>query len=125
MNRGGVHGNIYWDAPSTGEFHATTICVSTYGNGEAVAAFLIKSVEFPFGDWQENNIFFRKMKDNGEGANSSPDNYSQNAIMFFDWFNFYDTPEDFLADGFSCVDLFNNSNFGGWIEVAEGQIKVR
>lgn len=122
-NNGGIHGNIFWQSQSLGKIEGRSICVSTAANGEATIAFLIESVEFPTGPWQENNIAFMKFRDNGEGADSPPDNDSEFLLIYTNWFLFYDTPEDFLID-INCNTLFNDPSLGGWREL-DGQIQVQ
>jgi len=123
QNRGGVHGEIDIVHAVAGEIHGTTICVSTNGDGEAVAAYLIDSVEFPTGALQENFIMFQKYKDNGEGANNPLDQSGSLLLIYTNWFNTYPTADDFLVD-FSCLSHFNHSAFDIWVEPL-GQIQVR
>lgn len=125
QNNGGVHGDWFVDSSVYGELHARTLCVWTNENDEAVVAYLIESVENPSasGFFQVNNIVFVQYKDNGEGSNASLDADSNYVLVYTNWFVIYNTPEEFLADGFSCEEHYNDPRFEGYREVP-GQIQV-
>lgn len=122
-NNGGVHGELDIQRLDVGAVHATTICVTTIGD-EAVAFYLVDSVEFPASVWAENIILGIKYKDNGEGANTV-DEASYYILVYPNWFNTYATVEDFLAVT-NCNTEFENPDFTdtGYIN-ALGQIQVR
>lgn len=123
MNSSGIRGEMVVDHTLAGRIESETICVSNVDN-EAIFAVLLTSVETPVGALQENNIVFIKVVDNGEGKNNDPDQRSDILLIYIDWFNFYETPEDFLVD-FPCSTVFDNPNFVGFTEIEEGQVQVR
>jgi hypothetical protein len=124
LNNSGVHGEVDFQSNTYGLMHTETLCVSTNEDGEGIIAVRIVSVEIPTGLFQPNNIFFMKVNDNGEGANSDPDQHSFFVLVYYDWFNTYATPQDFIED-FPCSNYYNISAFQTMVNVAQGQIQVR
>lgn len=124
MNNSGVQGEVEIHSVINGHVVAETVCVSAVDN-EAVFAWRIISVENPTPYVQENFIWVFKVKDNGEGANHDPDQRSWLGLVYYNWFNFYDTAEDFIADRQPCTTDFYSDTFSTYFDVTEGQIQVR
>jgi len=102
-NNGGIHGE--WEiTASFGHYIVETICVSTNEeDGTAMIAGIITEVLIP-GTLSKNQILFFKAKDNGEGANSPPDQTSSSFGVYLNWFLFYNNSVDeFLVD-INCTD---------------------
>lgn len=122
-NKGGVHGE--WEiTASFGHYILETICVSTNEeNGTATIAGIV--TEVLSGRYLENDIFFFRAKDNGEGAKSSPDQTSNAFGIYRNWLLVFDDVDDFLAN-INCANPPNNlvtvmGPFGDRI----GQIQVK
>ena len=122
LNESGVHGEVEFQSSTYGLMQTKTLCVSTNQNGEGIIALHIISVENPISLFQPNNIMYMKVKDNGEGAKSKPDQSSQYVWVFYDWFNYYATPQALVED-YPCATYPNS--FGSMLNVAKGQIQVR
>lgn len=123
MNNGGIHGEVEINSATFGLMQSEILCVSTNGD-EAIIAARFTSIEFPGDVFLENNIWFWKLKDNGEGGNSDPDQYASLITIYPTWFNFYNTPEEFIED-YPCANFFNWPSFQTLVDVAEGQIQVQ
>ena len=124
LNKSGVHGEEYVNSVIYGHIHSETVGVSTNAAGESIIALRILSIERPGGAYQVNNIFFYKVKDNGEGANSQRDQYSSLALVFTNWFNLYSNPQDFMV-AFPASNFYNHLAFATMLNITEGQIQVR
>lgn len=122
MNPGGTHGEIEIDHSIAGKVYAETICVATM-DGEAIMAFITKSAENPGGAFVENIIWLVKVKDNGEGMNADADQHSALLLYYPDWFNFYDSVEEFLVD-IPCELFFDHPSFNVMVDSQGGQIQV-
>lgn len=99
------------------------LCVSTDGD-DAVFAARYTSVEYPSYPVLENNIWFWRVKDNGEGVNNDIDQNASLINISDDWFNFYNTPEDFLED-FPRITLFDDPVLQNFVDITKGQIQVQ
>ena len=122
MNNGGIHGEVEINHGTYGLIQSETLCVSTNGD-EAIIAARYTSIEFPSYPVLENNIWFWKLKDNGEGGNSDPDQTSSLILVYTNWFDIWETPQDFLED-FPCAGFYDDPDFQILVDIAEGQIQV-
>lgn len=119
-NPGGIHGEWEVNSVTLGHFYLKTIDVFVNGD-EATMAGIVTNVES--GGFQENWIVFIKVKDNGEGKNSLPDQSSFNLVYYPDWFNYYASVDAFLAV-INAETMELNPLFAGFVD-REGQIQVR
>lgn len=119
-NPGGVNGNWKINSVTLGEFNLKTIDNYVDGNEATMAGIVTEVIS---GNFQVNWIVYIKVKDNGEGKNSAPDQSSFNLIYYPDWFNFYPSVDAFLAVTNSQT-MATNSLFGSFVD-REGQIQVR
>jgi hypothetical protein len=118
-NSSGVRGEIMAFRTNGAHVRLKTICVYTEDN-EAVYAGLVTKVFEP-GFLGLNYIAFFKSADNGEGANAASD--QTGALLYFypDWFDYYDSVDDFLVD-INCQNF--GLGFGGLIDIESGQIQI-
>ncbi|AXE21964.1 hypothetical protein DR864_29310 (plasmid) [Runella rosea] len=116
----GVSGEWQVNSVTVGHFYMKTIDVYVDGDEATMAGIVTEVVS---GGFQKNWIVFIKIKDNGEGNNSAPDQSSYILLYYPDWFNFYPSPDAFLAI-INCESLAENPIFGAFLD-RDGQIQVR
>lgn len=122
-NKGGVHGE--WEIKAIwGSYKLETICVSTNEeDGTAMVAGIVTEVFAP-GILELDYIVFFRVKDNGEGANSAPDQGSRLFVFFRNYRQNYGTLENFLAN-INCANPSYVANILGPYEDRIGQIQVK
>lgn len=120
QNEDGISGDWQINSATLGHVYLQSVCVSVDGSNATIAA-IVTEVVTP-GVLQENYIVFLNVKDNGEGANAAPDQVSTSILYYFNWFNFYSSVEDFLAD-FPCGVVGTSPLFGPLLDRV-GQIQV-
>lgn len=122
-NPGGVHGESLVNRANGAITKMETICVCTEEN-EGVFGSIVTEIIEP-GFLQLDYIVFSKLIDNGEGGNAPKDQTGSLLYFYNDWFNFYDSVEEFLVD-INCSNFedVTGFNFGGRIEIETGQIQV-
>lgn len=122
-NKGGVHGE--WDLKTSfGNYKVETICVSTNEeDGTALVAGVVTEVLVP-GFLQLDYVLFFRAKDNGEGANSAPDQTSQNFTILLNYRQVYGTIENLLANINCSNPSFMANGLGGYGDRI-GQIQVK
>jgi len=116
----GVSGEWEVNHVTLGHFYMKTIDVFVDGDEATMAGIVTEVVS---GGFQVDYIVFIKVKDNGEGKNSAPDQSSFILLYYPDWFNFYPSPDAFLAV-INCETLATEPRFGAFVD-RDGQIQVR
>lgn len=122
-NKGGVHGE--WEIKASfGSYKVETICVSTNEeDGTAMVAGVVTEVLVP-GSLRFDDVLFFRAKDNGEGANSAPDQTSQNFATLRNYRQIYGSLENLLAN-LNCSNPSIVENVIGSLEDRIGQIQVK
>ncbi len=118
-NSGGIHGETLINRSTGAITKMETICVCTEGN-EGIFGSIVTEIIEP-GFLELDYIVFSKLIDNGEGGNAPKDQTGAFLWYYFDWWNSYDSVEEFLVD----VNCSNFAlSFGSRIEIETGQIQV-
>ena len=121
VNKDGVSGEWQINHQFLGKVYLETACNYIVGNTSSIAG-VVTEVERP-GALGLNSFVILRLRDNGEGGNADPDQVSSQLVYFSDWFNFYNTLEDFLVD-FNCENLNNDSRLANFIDI-KGQVQVK
>ena len=121
VNKDGVSGEWQINHQVLGKVYVKTACNYIEGNTSAIAG-VVTEVERP-GAMALNYFVILRLRDNGEGGNADPDQVSSSLLYFFNWFETYDTLEDFLVD-FNCENLNDDPRLASFIDI-KGQVQVK